>query len=130
MEIDWQNIAINLGSLMTGVWILKRWFFDPVKSEIKETNNKIERLDEKLSTKIDAVDKRLSTKIDAVDKRLSEKIDAVDKRLSEKIDAVDKKLSAQIEKIDKRLMRVEHLIEFSGKITYITRPLNEEYKEN
>lgn len=52
-----------------------------------------------LDEKIERVDTRLSTQIDGVDTRLSEKIDRVDAKLSEKIDRVDAQLTAQIENL-------------------------------
>ncbi|WP_029273966.1 hypothetical protein, partial [Microbacterium sp. Cr-K20] len=40
-------------------------------------DDRIDAVDEKLSTRIDAVDEKLSTRIDAVDEKLSSRIDAV-----------------------------------------------------
>lgn len=57
-------------------------------------NNKIDAVDERLSTKIDAVEEKLSKRIDAVDEKLSKRIDSVEENLGGKIDAVAADLSA------------------------------------
>jgi len=66
-------------------------------------NNKIDAVDERLSTKIDAVEEKLSKRIDAVDEKLSQRIDAVDEKLSQRIDAVDEKLSKRIDSVEENL---------------------------
>ena len=44
---------------------------------VRRIDDRIDAVDEKLSTRIDAVDDKLSTRIDAVDDKLSARIDAI-----------------------------------------------------
>ncbi|WP_017203444.1 hypothetical protein [Microbacterium algeriense] len=44
---------------------------------VRRIDDRIDAVDEKLSTRIDAVDEKLSTRIDAVDEKLSTRIDAI-----------------------------------------------------
>ncbi|WP_417504501.1 hypothetical protein [Microbacterium sp.] len=61
------GIVLTLGASLfaAGAWMIRR------------IDDRIDAVDEKLSTRIDAVDEKLSTRIDAVDEKLSSRIDAV-----------------------------------------------------
>ncbi|WP_372467550.1 hypothetical protein ACCO44_17205 [Microbacterium maritypicum] len=61
------GIVLTLGASLfaAGAWMIRR------------IGDRIDAVDEKLSTRIDAVDEKLSTRIDAVDEKLSSRIDAV-----------------------------------------------------
>ncbi|MDF2562816.1 MAG: hypothetical protein K0R99_4262 [Microbacterium sp.] len=61
------GIVLTLGTSLfaAGAWMIRR------------IDDRIDAVDEKLSTRIDAVDEKLSTRIDAVDEKLSTRIDAV-----------------------------------------------------
>ena len=54
-----------------------------IRSDIRQTNERIDKVEENLTNKIDEVDKRLTNKIDEVDKRLTKKINEVNNRLTE-----------------------------------------------
>ncbi|MFJ6532887.1 hypothetical protein [Microbacterium sp. NPDC091662] len=58
-------LTITTGLFAAGAWMVRR------------IDDRIDAVDEKLSTRIDAVDEKLSTRIDAVDEKLSTRIDAV-----------------------------------------------------
>lgn len=58
---------------------------------------------EKLNVKVDALDE----KIDRVDQKLSGKIEAVDKKLTDKIDALDTKLTGKIDQLSERFMEMQ-----------------------
>jgi hypothetical protein len=71
------GIVLTLGASLfaAGAWMIRR------------IDDRIDAVDEKLSTRIDAVDEKLSTRIDAVDEKLSSRIDAV------AVDVTDLKIS-------------------------------------
>jgi len=68
---------------------------DHIQSDVSELKVEVRRLDDK----IDKVEQRLTAKIDAADQKLTAKIDAVDQKLTAKIDAVDQKLTSKTEAI-------------------------------
>ena len=57
-----------------------------IKSDLRRTNDKVDRLGERLDAKIDRSSERLDTKIDDLGVRLETKIDAMGSKLSAKID--------------------------------------------
>ncbi|WP_270622381.1 hypothetical protein [Microbacterium algeriense] len=69
-------LTLTTSLFAAGAWMVRR------------IDDRIDAVDEKLSTRIDAVDEKLSTRIDAVDEKLSTRIDAVDDKLSARIDAI------------------------------------------
>lgn len=69
-------LTITASLFAAGAWMVRR------------IDDRIDAVDEKLSTRIDAVDEKLSTRIDAVDEKLSTRIDAVSGTLTARIDAV------------------------------------------
>ncbi len=58
-------LTLTTSLFAAGAWMVRR------------IDDRIDAVDEKLSTRIDAVDEKLSTRIDAVDDKLSTRIDAV-----------------------------------------------------
>ncbi len=59
-----------------------------MKTDVRRLGDKIDNVDQKLTTKIDSVDQKLTTKLDAVEHRLTAKIDAEIQRVSGRIDGV------------------------------------------
>jgi len=72
------GIVLTLGTSLfaAGAWMIRR------------IDDRIDAVDEKLSTRIDAVDEKLTARIDAVDEKLTARIDAVSETLSTRIEAV------------------------------------------
>ena len=58
-------LTLTTSLFAAGAWMVRR------------IDDRIDAVDEKLSTRIDAVDEKLSTRIDAVDDKLSARIDAI-----------------------------------------------------
>ncbi|AZH80031.1 hypothetical protein CSX12_17050 [Microbacterium sp. Y-01] len=58
-------LTLTTSLFAAGAWMVRR------------IDDRIDAVDDKLSTRIDAVDEKLSTRIDAVDDKLSTRIDAV-----------------------------------------------------
>ncbi|MDX2400481.1 hypothetical protein [Microbacterium algeriense] len=58
-------LTLTTSLFAAGAWMVRR------------IDDRIDAVDEKLSTRIDAVDDKLSTRIDAVDDKLSARIDAI-----------------------------------------------------
>lgn len=60
--------------------------FNSTMDSIKETNAKIDKIDEKLGSKIDSINDKIDTKIDSINNKIDSKVDL----MSEKIDSTNK----------------------------------------
>jgi chromosome segregation ATPase len=74
-----------------------------VKVDLRRLNDKVESIDQKLTTKIDGLGENLTTKIEGVEQRLTAKIDGVDEKLTTRIDGVEQRLTAKIDNVDEKL---------------------------
>lgn len=69
--INWQNIAIALGSLITFIWTLKRWFFDPLKNEMKEIKNEIKHEVKEIKSEMNKNKEEIKTEISRLTTRVA-----------------------------------------------------------
>lgn len=72
----------------------------PLEQRMDVFDEKLDKLEKKLTTKIDSVEQNLNSKIDTVEQNLNSKIDTVEQNLNSRIDTVEQNLKHSIRLIN------------------------------